>query len=162
MASQYLKPYTCILQNLPVEYDDEGKPIGSSYRSLKDILAGFGFSVDWVEPAWTKIGFHGYVLIQFGSSPEAFKAAYRLEKLFQRKGQGRDSWFSEADKGKKPYLWVARKEDRHFFYKVQKKAKGGMFVKPFTIPEDWVEDEGDAVDNGVVEALKNNIYTVAP
>ncbi|KAL2905010.1 BRO1 domain-containing protein BROX [Bienertia sinuspersici] len=112
----YLKVFSCIVQNIPVEYDDiTGKPIGKSYRKLKSLLVEFEYKINWFEPA------------------------FKLEKPFERKGQGRDAWYSNTDKGRQPYIWVARQADRHSFDSVCKKDKIGTFLEFVSVPSEWKE-----------------------
>jgi hypothetical protein len=114
--SRYVQPFTCILHNLPVRYDQNGKGLNPDYGWLRPLLHDCGFTaVRKVYPVSTKRqGFIGLAFIEFDEANchDSFRQARKLEARFAAEDAGRISFYSDA-RQKGPYLWVATHVDHH-------------------------------------------------
>ncbi|KAL2937309.1 Factor of DNA methylation 3 [Bienertia sinuspersici] len=107
-----VSPPTCIIYNLPTQYDEPGRSIAKSFNMIRDILRDIRYKEKKFTPAWSHHGFKGYGLIAFGVADEDFKQALKLERRFHQVGYSKVQWVSR-NTDTWPYLWVATHKDRH-------------------------------------------------
>ncbi|KAL2925448.1 Protein INVOLVED IN DE NOVO 2 [Bienertia sinuspersici] len=105
-------PPTCIIHNLPIQYDKQGKPIAKSFIMIRDILRDLGYKVKKIIPSWNHHRFKAYSFIEFGLEDEDFKQALKLERKFHQEGHSKAQWMSRNTDAW-PYLWAAMRNDRH-------------------------------------------------
>ncbi|KNA09515.1 hypothetical protein SOVF_152940 [Spinacia oleracea] len=122
---QYISAFTCIIQNLPVKYNENGRPVSQTYEWLKDLLLSLGYREKKVTP----MGCGGeYGLIEFGTQGIELRSAGRLAWKFNRARHGKFRWLLGADK-KGPYVWLAKTIDLPLF--------GGNQVDVVTVDSAW-------------------------
>ncbi|KAL2893554.1 Factor of DNA methylation 3 [Bienertia sinuspersici] len=147
-------PPTCIIHNLPKQYDEQGKPIAKSFVMIRDLLRDLGYKVKKFIPAWNHCGFKGYDSIEFGLEDEDFKQALKLERKFHQKGHSKAQWMSRNTDAW-PYLWAAMHNDRHLLNRNRVDFK--------QVPNDWRvqanrEAEADILDAfGTIKIWPDNM-----
>ncbi|KAL2928601.1 1-aminocyclopropane-1-carboxylate deaminase [Bienertia sinuspersici] len=77
-------PPTCIIHNLPIQYDEQDKPIVKSFVMIRDMLRDLGYKVKKFRPAWNHHGFKEYGFIKFGLEDEDLKQAVKLGRKFHQ------------------------------------------------------------------------------
>jgi hypothetical protein len=110
--TRFVTPFSVVIANLPITYDDQGKAISTSLTWLRQLLVNSGYRVQKVVPAWNEVGFWGHAIIQFsGRDFQPFASARKLEKVFKLANRGREDYcFAFGDKIG-PYVWLAT--ERH-------------------------------------------------
>jgi len=65
--TRYVYPFTCIMHNLPIKLDKDGKGSSKSYTWMRDMLRRHGYTnIKKVHTSWSQDrGFLGYAMIEF-------------------------------------------------------------------------------------------------
>ncbi|KAL2926526.1 Factor of DNA methylation 3 [Bienertia sinuspersici] len=98
-----------------------------------------------VRPGWTKHGFQGYGLIEFGMQEKDFKSAMKLERKFVEAEHGKSEWHTGNRDGS-PYLWVATNRN-HQFLKID-------HIGYIYAPNEWRVSAAAAAANEIDDAFE--------
>jgi hypothetical protein len=79
-------------------------------------LQAQGYLVKKVRAIWGANGFSGHALIEFGSTLDDAKSAFKLERKFYNAGKDKTYFLLNSGRREGPYLWVFRSNDTEYFY----------------------------------------------
>jgi len=161
-TTRFINPITCIIHNLAVKYDANGKPYSKSLTWLRDTLRNNGYpNVKKVHIAWTKeAGFRGYGIIQFnGSGHDDFLQARKLAAVYASRHHqlGKHEFYTDDPDRYPyggPYLWLAVAEDGHLL-------RNEFPHNLTTVPKSW-EDEEVPHDDQIVRLIYDQVYPDYP
>lgn len=113
--TRYVYPFTCIMHNLPIKLDKDGKGSSKSYTWMRDMLRRHGYTnIKKVHTSWSQDrGFLGYAMIEFegfGKKQDSFRQARKLHHRYEFREAGKYN-FNTDDGLQAQYLWIATDRD---------------------------------------------------